>query len=237
MFVVYLLRGAVLALPFPPMSPQYVAIAVDLDAPENTAAVQQLDDGEHIDAFLAPWCGLYDWLLAKHEEEGCAIDARLLSFALGLRHANARDTTTDSSSGPQDLVRTEKDGTPSRTRGAAMPVPLPSMEDPREAATDVGEGVSRSDSVRTGTLGAMTQQSIQAAALEFAKAVHLQEEKAAPQPPSDTTMTGADAEGNTLVGGVGSAIARFVVDRDVGTFLLGCVIGFGAGALLRAFKR
>lgn len=72
---------------------QYVAVTVDLDDPVNQAATQELEDGEQINLELAPWNNLHEWLLKRRELEGWEIDARLMSFALGLDMKIGKETT------------------------------------------------------------------------------------------------------------------------------------------------
>ena len=64
-------------------------VEIDLDAPENVGVQQELHDGEFIKVEFAPWNDLLSWILEKKEKEGCSIDARLLSFAMGIQQAHA----------------------------------------------------------------------------------------------------------------------------------------------------
>ncbi|KAI3433956.1 hypothetical protein D9Q98_003758 [Chlorella vulgaris] len=66
---------------------RYVTLEVDADAPENQNVVQQLEDGEFIQVELVPWAGLLQHLQVEMAATGCAVDARLLSYACGLEHA------------------------------------------------------------------------------------------------------------------------------------------------------
>jgi ADP-ribose pyrophosphatase len=62
-----------------------VVVEVDLDARLNKKAQQKLDDGEHIEVILAPWGkDLVPWLKQRKADTNCEIDARLMSFAVGL---------------------------------------------------------------------------------------------------------------------------------------------------------
>jgi len=63
---------------------QLAVVEVDLDSPQNRDAEQKLDEGECIDVEIAPWADLLPWLMDKKEKTGYEIDARLMSFALGL---------------------------------------------------------------------------------------------------------------------------------------------------------
>jgi 8-oxo-dGTP pyrophosphatase MutT (NUDIX family) len=63
---------------------QLAVVEVDLDSPQNENVEQKLDDGECIDVELAPWADLLPWLMDRKKKMGCEIDARLLSFAIGL---------------------------------------------------------------------------------------------------------------------------------------------------------
>ena len=64
---------------------QLACLEIDLDAPENKHAVQSLDDGECIKVEMAPWgVELLPWLIERKKTSGYAVDARLLSFAVGL---------------------------------------------------------------------------------------------------------------------------------------------------------
>jgi 8-oxo-dGTP pyrophosphatase MutT (NUDIX family) len=68
---------------------QVALVEVDLATPENAAARAAPEDGEFIEVELAPWEGLLEWLLERKERDGAGIDARLLSYALGLHHGAA----------------------------------------------------------------------------------------------------------------------------------------------------
>ena len=62
-------------------------VEIDLDAEQNQSARQKLDDGEFISVEFAPWDDLLSWLLEKRGNGEFEIDARLLSFALGMQQA------------------------------------------------------------------------------------------------------------------------------------------------------
>lgn len=59
-------------------------VEIDLDAEENRNVRQELHDGEFISVHFAPWNDLLPWLLEKKRKDGVEVDARLLSFAMGM---------------------------------------------------------------------------------------------------------------------------------------------------------
>jgi len=63
-------------------------VEVDMDAAENRLATQELHDGEFITVQFAPWNDLLSWLFEKRKAKGYDIDARLLSFAMGMHQAS-----------------------------------------------------------------------------------------------------------------------------------------------------
>lgn len=83
---------------------QLAVVEVDLDAPINRNTKQNLDDGECIDIEMAPWEGLLPWLIQRKRELGCQIDARLMSFALGLDLGTKSTASTSSPDGTDNGI-------------------------------------------------------------------------------------------------------------------------------------
>lgn len=63
-------------------------VDVDLTSPENQIVEQNLEEGEFIECFWAPYGpDLLEWLLLKNQEEGVQVDARLMMMAIGYHQA------------------------------------------------------------------------------------------------------------------------------------------------------
>jgi len=65
---------------------QLAVVKVDLDLEANVKPVPQLEPGEFIEVCVVPLTG-FSKLLADYEAQGYAIDARLMSIALGMELA------------------------------------------------------------------------------------------------------------------------------------------------------
>lgn len=96
---------------------QYVIVTVDLDDPINQKATQHLEDGEEIDVELAPWNGLHAWLIEQKQSRGWEIDARLMSFALGMCHTMLETTSVNNNGG-------DKAAAAAKGSGAGLEMPL-----------------------------------------------------------------------------------------------------------------
>ena len=88
--------------------------------PTSGCLLACLQDGEFITVHLVPWDGLLDALLRIRQDEGWDIDARLLSFAWGLHHAQA-------AAAEAAAVATAADATAARLTGAAASQPAGSQ--------------------------------------------------------------------------------------------------------------
>ncbi|GAB4818096.1 hypothetical protein N2152v2_005142 [Parachlorella kessleri] len=71
---------------------QLAVLEVDGDAPQNQAVVPHLEDGEFISTSLVPLNGLLNYLLETKRAKGWGVDARLMSFAVGLQLGAASAT-------------------------------------------------------------------------------------------------------------------------------------------------
>ena len=63
-----------------------IHVSVDMSLPENQNPVPQLEEGEFIEVFHVPVSKLWDEC-KRLEAEGCAIDARVATFAEGIEIA------------------------------------------------------------------------------------------------------------------------------------------------------
>ncbi len=63
-----------------------VHVSVDMALPENQNPKPQLEEDEHIEVFFVPLTRLWEEC-KKLEAEGCAIDARIGTFAEGIEVA------------------------------------------------------------------------------------------------------------------------------------------------------
>lgn len=77
-------------------------VEIDLDSEENRNVSQELHDGEFISVEFAPWNDLLPWLLEKKRKEGVEVDARLLSFAMGMHQMQLMEVHQNGAVAEQD---------------------------------------------------------------------------------------------------------------------------------------
>lgn len=192
---------------------QLAVVEVDLDLPENRNAEQKLDDGECIDVEFAPWDDLLAWLMRRKIEMGWEIDARLMSFAVGLdlgvqsgNYTSSESSLNQGGDGAQTRkldsqnLLDRRTGVATAGCGASIsslteknvaindsPSPSHSCTTTNNKSTSYPQGNLRSDSVQTDVLPAMSHLRIQAASQAHAE--NLKEFHAAAENESSTSVS------------------------------------------------